>query len=82
MATQAHTAYMPRTERFYAPRVATDRMSIVQVSPQLWGVTHEINEFVDRVSSGLSERGHQVVVAAPSGSRAAVRDPEGAATTT
>jgi hypothetical protein len=49
-------------------------MSIVQVSPQPWGVTHEINEFVDRVSAGLSDRGHQVVVAAPSGSRAAVRE--------
>jgi predicted metal-dependent phosphoesterase TrpH/glycosyltransferase involved in cell wall biosynthesis len=49
-------------------------MSIVQVSPQPWGVTHEINEFVDRVSAGLAERGHRVVVAAPSGSRAAVRE--------
>jgi predicted metal-dependent phosphoesterase TrpH/glycosyltransferase involved in cell wall biosynthesis len=49
-------------------------MSIVQVSPQPWGVTHEINEFVDRVSAALSKRGHQVIVAAPSGSRAAVRE--------
>ena len=49
-------------------------MSIVQVSPQPWGVTHEINEFIDRVSAGLSERGHHVIVAAPSGSRAAVRE--------
>ncbi len=54
--------------------VAREPMSIVQVSPQPWGVTHEINEFVDRVSAGLSDRGHQVVVAAPSGSRAAVRE--------
>jgi predicted metal-dependent phosphoesterase TrpH/glycosyltransferase involved in cell wall biosynthesis len=49
-------------------------MSIVQVSPQPWGVTHEINEYVERVSAGLAERGHRVVVAAPSGSRAAVRE--------
>ncbi len=54
--------------------VARESMSIVQVSPQPWGVTHEINEFVDRVSAGLSDRGHQVVVAAPSASRAAVRE--------
>jgi predicted metal-dependent phosphoesterase TrpH/glycosyltransferase involved in cell wall biosynthesis len=60
--------------RFYAPRVAREPLSIVQVSPQPWGVTHEVNEFVERVSAGLSERGHRVVVAAPSGSRAAVRE--------
>src|SRR5689334_8718783 len=54
--------------------MARDSMSIVQVSPQPWGVTHEINEFVDRTSAGLAERGHRVVVAAPSGSRAAVRE--------
>ena len=54
--------------------VAREPMSIVQVSPQPWGVTHEINEFVDRVSAGLTERGHRVVVAAPSSSRAAVRE--------
>jgi len=55
-------------------RHVAESMSIVQVSPQPWGVTHEVNEFVDRVSAGLSERGHRVVVAAPSGSRAAVRE--------
>jgi predicted metal-dependent phosphoesterase TrpH/glycosyltransferase involved in cell wall biosynthesis len=49
-------------------------MSIVQVSPHPWGATHEVNEFVTRVSAGLQERGHRVVVAAPSGSRAAVRE--------
>jgi len=49
-------------------------MSIVQVTPQPWGVTHEINEFVARVSAGLTDRGHRVVVATPSGSRAAVRE--------
>ena len=49
-------------------------MSIVQVSPHPWGATHEVNEFVERVSAGLAARGHRVVVAAPSGSRAAVRE--------
>jgi predicted metal-dependent phosphoesterase TrpH/glycosyltransferase involved in cell wall biosynthesis len=35
---------------------------------------HEVNEFVARVSAGLAERGHRVLVAAPSESRAAVRE--------
>ena len=39
--------------------VAREPLSIAQVSPQPWGVTHEINEFVDRVSAGLAERGHR-----------------------
>ncbi|TMK72523.1 MAG: PHP domain-containing protein [Actinobacteria bacterium] len=51
-----------------------EQLSIVQVSPQPWGATHEVNEFVERVSAGLAERGHGVVVAAPSRSRAAVRE--------
>jgi len=33
-----------------------------------------VNEFVARVSAGLADRGHEVVVAAPAGSRAAVRE--------
>jgi predicted metal-dependent phosphoesterase TrpH/glycosyltransferase involved in cell wall biosynthesis len=53
---------------------APERLSIAHVSPQPWGVTHEVNEFVGRVSAGLADRGHRVVVAAPSGSRAAVRE--------
>jgi predicted metal-dependent phosphoesterase TrpH/glycosyltransferase involved in cell wall biosynthesis len=54
--------------------VARERFSIVQVSPHPWGASHEVNEFVERVSARLAERGHQVVVAAPTGSRAAVRE--------
>jgi len=54
--------------------VTPEQLSIVQVSPQPWGATHEVNEFVERVSAGLAERGHGVVVAAPSRSRAAVRE--------
>ncbi len=54
--------------------MAREPLSIAQVSPQPWGATHEINEFVDRVAAGLAERGHRVVVAAPSRSRAAVRE--------
>jgi hypothetical protein len=49
------------------------RFSICQVTPHPWGARHEINEFVTRVSAELSERGHRVVIAAPSESRRAVR---------
>src|SRR5215213_8058677 len=54
--------------------MAREQLSIAQVSPQPWGTTHEVNEFVERVSAALTERGHRVVVAAPSRSRAAVRE--------
>jgi predicted metal-dependent phosphoesterase TrpH/glycosyltransferase involved in cell wall biosynthesis len=54
--------------------VTPEQLSIAQVSPHPWGATHEVNEFVERVSARLAERGHRVVVAAPSRSRAAVRE--------
>jgi predicted metal-dependent phosphoesterase TrpH/glycosyltransferase involved in cell wall biosynthesis len=44
------------------------------VTPHPWGGRHEVNEFVERVSAELAGRGHRVLVAAPSDSRAAVRD--------
>jgi predicted metal-dependent phosphoesterase TrpH/glycosyltransferase involved in cell wall biosynthesis len=50
------------------------RLTIAQVTPHPWGSPHEVNEFVERVSAGLTERGHRVVVAAPAGSRAEVRE--------
>jgi predicted metal-dependent phosphoesterase TrpH/glycosyltransferase involved in cell wall biosynthesis len=54
--------------------VPRERLSIAQVSPHPWGAAHEVDEFVARVSASLAERGHRVVVAAPAGSRAAVRE--------
>ncbi len=60
--------------RFYPAPVASERLSIAQVSPHPWGAPHEVNEFVARVSAGLAERGHRVVVAAPAASRSAVRE--------
>jgi len=56
----------------------SDRLTIAHVTPHPWGAGHEINEFVTRVSTGLADRGHRVVVAAPSDSRAAVRESRGA----
>jgi predicted metal-dependent phosphoesterase TrpH/glycosyltransferase involved in cell wall biosynthesis len=55
-------------------RTATERLSIAQVTPHHWGQRNEINEFVERASVELAERGHRVVVAAPSGPRGGVRE--------
>ena len=49
-------------------------LSIAQVSPYPWEARHEINEFAGNVATELAERGHRVLVAAPSESRVAVRE--------
>jgi predicted metal-dependent phosphoesterase TrpH/glycosyltransferase involved in cell wall biosynthesis len=54
--------------------VTRDSLSIAQVTPHPWGTYHEVNDFVEHVAVRLADRGHRVVVAAPSESRAAVRD--------
>ena len=51
-----------------------DPLAIAQVSPALWGARDEIDEYVARTSAALAERGHRVVIAAPSDSRAALRE--------
>jgi predicted metal-dependent phosphoesterase TrpH/glycosyltransferase involved in cell wall biosynthesis len=51
-----------------------ERLSIVQVTPHPWGVRHEVNEFVERVAGELAERGHRLVIAAPSETRRDVRE--------
>ena len=53
---------------------AREPLSICHVTPHPWGQRHEVNEFVERVAAELSGRGHRVLIAAPSDSRAAVRD--------
>jgi hypothetical protein len=58
--------------------VAGERLRIAQVSPYAWGSRHEIDEFVRRTSAELAGRGHRVVVAAPSESRAEIREGRGA----
>ena len=49
-------------------------LSIAQVSPYPWEVRHEVNEFAGGVAAELAERGHRVLIAAPSESRTAVRE--------
>jgi predicted metal-dependent phosphoesterase TrpH/glycosyltransferase involved in cell wall biosynthesis len=53
---------------------AGERLTIAQVTPHPWGTRHEINEFVERVSAELADRGHRVVIAAPSESRREIRE--------
>jgi hypothetical protein len=43
-----------------------DRLAIVQVTPFAWEVANEVNEYVARVSDELCERGHAVLIMAPS----------------
>jgi predicted metal-dependent phosphoesterase TrpH/glycosyltransferase involved in cell wall biosynthesis len=57
-----------------SPVASRERLTIAQVTPHPWGSRHEINEFVARISAELAGRGHRVVVAAPSDSRAALRE--------
>jgi predicted metal-dependent phosphoesterase TrpH/glycosyltransferase involved in cell wall biosynthesis len=54
--------------------VPADQLSIVHVSPHSWESGHETNEGIAHLAAMLRERGHRVAIAAPSDSRAAVRD--------
>jgi predicted metal-dependent phosphoesterase TrpH/glycosyltransferase involved in cell wall biosynthesis len=54
--------------------VAAERLSIAHVTPHPWGPHHEVNDFVQGVAAAQRERGHRVLVAAPSDSRRAIRD--------
>ena len=54
--------------------MAQNPLSIAQFSPHPWEARNEVNEFAGSVAAELSERGHQVLIAAPSDSRAAVRE--------
>ena len=49
-------------------------LSIAHFSPFPWEVRHEVNEFAGSVAAELAERGHRVLIAAPSESRTAVRE--------
>jgi predicted metal-dependent phosphoesterase TrpH/glycosyltransferase involved in cell wall biosynthesis len=57
--------------RFYADPVAP--LAIAQVSPYPWEDRHEVNTYVARLSEELAQRGHRVVIVAPSRDEAAVR---------
>ncbi|HEY4095315.1 MAG TPA: PHP domain-containing protein [Baekduia sp.] len=50
-----------------------DPLAIAQVSPYPWEDRHEVNTYVGRLSEELAQRGHRVVIVAPSRDEAAVR---------
>ena len=49
-------------------------LAIAQVTPFAWEASNEVNEYVARVSAELAERGHRVLIIAPSESGSLVRD--------
>jgi len=49
-------------------------LAIAQVTPFAWEAGGEINEYVARVSGELADRGHRVLIIAPSESSGLVRD--------
>ncbi len=52
----------------------SEHFAIAQVTPYPWEQGHDVNRYVERVAGELRERGHRVVVVAPSDSRKLVRD--------
>jgi glycosyltransferase involved in cell wall biosynthesis len=53
---------------------STDGLAIAQVTPFAWEVDNEVNQYVARVSDQLAQRGHRVLIVAPSESGTLVRD--------
>jgi predicted metal-dependent phosphoesterase TrpH/glycosyltransferase involved in cell wall biosynthesis len=51
-----------------------ERFSIAQVTPHAWEDEHEVNAFVGELAGELAQRGHRVLVLAPSRSRELVRE--------
>jgi hypothetical protein len=49
-------------------------LTIAHVTPYAWEVPHEVNLLVERVARELRERGHQVLVVAPSRDQGLVRE--------
>jgi glycosyltransferase involved in cell wall biosynthesis len=54
--------------------VPPERLAIAQVTPFAWEADNEVNRYVARVSSELADRGHRVLIVAPSESSAVVRE--------
>jgi predicted metal-dependent phosphoesterase TrpH/glycosyltransferase involved in cell wall biosynthesis len=54
--------------------VADERFAIAQVTPYPWEQGHDVNRYVKRVADELRDRGHRVVVVAPSDSRKLIQE--------
>ncbi len=74
MPTPASSGRVSRRVSYPAPMATEQRLSIAQVTSHPWGARNEVNEFSTRVASELAERGHRVLIAAPSDSRKQVRE--------
>jgi hypothetical protein len=60
--------------RPYAACVPAEQFAIAHVTPYPWEAQeHEVNAYIDRVTRELSERGHRVLVVAPSRSQERVQ---------
>jgi len=53
--------------------VVAERYSIAQVTPYPWEAGHEVNQYVARTAARLRQRGHRVLIVAPSESAPLVR---------
>jgi len=62
----------PTLER--AHKLTCVSLAIAQVTPFAWELGGEVNQYVQRVSEELCERGHQVLIIAPSQSSSLVRE--------
>jgi glycosyltransferase involved in cell wall biosynthesis len=51
-----------------------EALSIAHVTPFPWESAHEVNEHVRRIAAQLAERGHRVLIVAPSSSQELVRE--------
>lgn len=54
--------------------MSSERYAIAHVSPYPWEAEHEVNAYVRRVAGELSQRGHRVLILAPSRSPERVRE--------
>jgi predicted metal-dependent phosphoesterase TrpH/glycosyltransferase involved in cell wall biosynthesis len=54
--------------------VSREPLRIVHVTPHPWGGPDEINDYAGSLARALAKRGHDVLIAAPSESRAQVRE--------
>jgi glycosyltransferase involved in cell wall biosynthesis len=63
---------VPGPER--SPDSSSGGLAIAQVTPFAWEVDNDVNQYVGRVSAQLAERGHRVLIVAPSQSDSLVRD--------
>jgi predicted metal-dependent phosphoesterase TrpH/glycosyltransferase involved in cell wall biosynthesis len=65
---------LPDAARPLSCAAVPERFAIAQVSPHPWEDDHEVNAFAGELSRELAERGHRLLVLAPSRSPALVRE--------